>query len=194
MLTGHAVMDQKTQRSCVFETAAGFCAVAWSELGVTRFILPMATHAAVERTLERRSPGAGPGEPPPAVAEAIALATRYFSGEPSDFSAVALDLGDQDPFFAEVYRVLRGTGFGRTTTYGALAAAVGANREAARDVGQAMAQNPMPLLIPCHRVLAAGGKLGGFSAPGGAKTKARMLRMEGVEVAPREPAQRSFAF
>ena len=187
-------MDQNAQRSCVFETAAGFCAVAWSALGVTRFVLPTATSAAAERALRRRVPGVEPGEPPPAVAEAIALAKRYFCGEPSDFSAVPLDLRDQDPFFAAIYRVLRGTSFGRTTTYGALAATVGAAREAARDVGLAMARNPMPLIIPCHRVLAAGGKLGGFSAPGGAETKARMLRMEGVEIAPGGPAQRSFAF
>ena len=89
---------------------------------------------------------------------------------------------------------LRRVGWGKATTYGALAAAVGASREAARDVGQVMAKNPMPLLIPCHRVLAAGGKLGGFSAPGGAETKARMLRMEGVDLAPLAPAQRAFAF
>lgn len=187
-------MDPGTQRSCVFETAAGFCAIAWSEVGVTRFILPTATAAAADKSLKRRAPDAAPGAPPPAVAEAIALAKRYFAGEPSDFSAVPLDLRDENLFFAEIYRALRGTGFGRTTTYGALAAAVGATREAARDVGQAMAKNPMPLIIPCHRVLAAGGRLGGFSAPGGAQTKARMLKMEGVEVAPPAPAQRSFAF
>jgi methylated-DNA-[protein]-cysteine S-methyltransferase len=186
-------MDPGIQ-ACVFETAAGFCAIAWSDVGVTRFSLPTATAAGADKSLKRYAPEAERAEPPPAVAEAIALAQRYFAGEPSDFSAVPLDLHNEDPFFAAIYRALRLIGFGRTTTYGALAAAVGATREAARDVGQAMARNPMPLIIPCHRVLAAGGKLGGFSAPGGAKTKARMLKMEGVEVAPPAPAQRSFAF
>jgi methylated-DNA-[protein]-cysteine S-methyltransferase len=187
-------MSHSAQRSCVFETAAGFCAIAWSEGGVTRFILPATTAAAAERRLRRRAPDAEPGLPPPPVAEAIALATRYFSGEPSDFSGVPLDLGGEEPFFAEVYDALRRVGWGRTTTYGALAAAIGATREAARDVGEAMAKNPMPLLIPCHRVLAASGKLGGFSAPGGAATKARMLRLEGVDLDPPAPAQSSFAF
>ncbi len=85
-------------------------------------------------------------------------------------------------------------GWGETTTYGALARALGAGPEAARDVGQAMAHNPVPLIIPCHRVLAAGGKLGGFSAPGGAGTKRRMLEMEGVALAAEAPGQRAFAF
>jgi methylated-DNA-[protein]-cysteine S-methyltransferase len=185
-------MIETPQRSCVFDTASGFSAVAWSAFGATRFVLPASTATAAERSLKRRAPEAEPGPPPPEVAEAIALAKRYFSGEPTEFSAVALDLRDQDPFFAQIYDALRRIGWGRTTTYGALAAAVGAPREAARNVGQAMAKNPMPLLIPCHRVLAAGGRIGGFSAPGGAETKARMLRMEGV--APPEPAQRALAF
>ena len=181
------------ERSCVFETAAGFCAIAWSDAGVTRFILPSASAPAAGKRLARRAPEAEPGAPPPEVAMAIAEAQRYFAGEAADFSAVPLDLRDADPFFTQIYDALRRVGWGRTTTYGALAAAVGASREAARDVGQAMAKNPMPLLIPCHRVLAAGGRLGGFSAPGGAATKARMLRLEGVDFAPPEPAQGSLA-
>ncbi len=125
----------------------------------------------------------------------MARAKRYFAAEPTDLSRTPLDLRDQDPFFAQIYDALRQVPWGRTTTYGALAAAVGAPRESARDVGVAMAKNPMPLLIPCHRVLAAGGKLGGFSAPGGSQTKARMLRLEGVDLAPPSaPAQRAFAF
>ena len=168
--------------------------MAWSDFGVTRFILPTASTAAAERRLRRRAPEAEPGSPPPPIAETLPRAKRYFAGEPTDFCEIPLDLRDEDPFFAQIYDALRRVGWGQTTTYGALAAAVGASREAARDVGQAMAKNPMPLLIPCHRVLAAGGKLGGFSAPGGAETKARMLRMEGVDLAPVAPAQRAFAF
>jgi methylated-DNA-[protein]-cysteine S-methyltransferase len=187
-------MDQTTRHSCVFETAAGFCGIAWSDFGVTRFVLPRTNAAAAERSLRRRAPDAEPGAPPPGVAEAIARAVRYFSGEETDFSAVPLDLRDQEPFFEQIYDALRRVGWGRTTTYGALAAAIGASREAARDVGQAMAKNPTPLLIPCHRVLAAGGRLGGFSAPGGAETKVRMLRLEGVDLNAPPPAQRAFAF
>ncbi len=92
------------------------------------------------------------------------------------------------------YAALRRVGWGRTTTYGALAKEVGAGREAARDVGEAMARNPAPLIIPCHRVLAAGGKIGGFSAPGGSKTKIRMLELEGVRVAPPPALQPTFDF
>jgi methylated-DNA-[protein]-cysteine S-methyltransferase len=85
-------------------------------------------------------------------------------------------------------------GWGHTTTYGALAKEIGAGREGARDVGQAMAKNPVPLIIPCHRVLAAGGKIGGFSAPGGAAAKVRMLQLEGIRVAQPEAAQPSLPF
>src|SRR5207253_10705786 len=102
-----------------------------------------------------------------------------------------LDLSGQDEFFRRIYAVTRKVGWGKTTTYGALAKELGAGPEAARDVGQAMARNPVPLIIPCHRVLAAGGKVGGFSAPGGAATKIRMLELEGVHVAPLQSAQQS---
>ena len=104
------------------------------------------------------------------------------------------DLGEQEPFLARIYAAARQLRWGETTTYGGLAKALGAGPEAARDVGQAMAQNPVALIIPCHRVLAAGGKLGGFSAPGGAATKRRMLELEGVALAPEPPAQQAFGF
>ena len=94
--------------------------------------------------------------------------------------------------FDKIYTAARRLGWGETTTYGALAKQFGADWEIARDVGQAMAKNPIPLIIPCHRVLAAGGKIGGFSAPGGAATKAKMLEMEGVRLG--EPAQPSLGF
>ena len=170
----------------------GFCAIAWSDAGITRFQLPTRSAEAAERHLRRRVPAAEPAPPPPEVAAAVAAAQRYFAGEPADFSAVRLDLGEQDPFFARVYAAARALAWGETTTYGALARDLGAGPEAARDVGQAMARNPVPLLIPCHRVLAAGGKLGGFSAPGGASTKLRMLELEGVDLTPAD--QPSFAF
>jgi methylated-DNA-[protein]-cysteine S-methyltransferase len=178
----------------VFETAGGFCGIAWSSLGITRFQLPTKSAEATERLLLRRVPGAECGTPPPEVAEAVAAVQRYFSGEPTDFSSCRLDLGDQDAFFAKVYSAARQVAWGRTTTYGALAKELGAGPEAARDVGQAMARNPVALIIPCHRVLAAGGKIGGFSAPGGSTAKMRMLELEGVRLEPPPAAQRSFGF
>jgi methylated-DNA-[protein]-cysteine S-methyltransferase len=179
---------------CIFESAAGFCAIAWSELGVARFQLPTKSAESAERLLMRRAPEATPGEPPAAVSEIVEAARRYFDGEETDFSAVRLDIGDGEPLFKQIYAAARRVAWGRTTTYGALAKEIGAGPETARDVGTAMARNPVPLIIPCHRVLAAGGKVGGFSAPGGAATKLRMLELEGVLVAAPPPAQRSFAF
>jgi methylated-DNA-[protein]-cysteine S-methyltransferase len=187
-------MGQTVHRYLIFETAGGFCGIAWNDVGITRFQLPTGSAEATERILLRRIPGAEPGTPTPEVIEAIAAVKRYFAGEETDFSAVALDLGEQDAFFKEIYAAARLVGWGQTTTYGALAKALGAGPEAARDVGQAMAQNPVALIIPCHRVLAAGGKVGGFSAPGGAAAKIRMLELEGVDLVPPPPAQQSFGF
>jgi len=178
----------------IFETAAGFCGVAWNSVGITRFQLPTRSADAAERNLARRLPNAKPGAPTPEVVEAVAAAKRYFEGEETDFSGFKLDLGEQDAFFKEIYDAARRVGWGRTTTYGALAKELGAGPEAARDVGQAMAKNPVALIIPCHRVLAAGGKVGGFSAPGGSSAKIRMLELEGIHVGPARPAQRSLGF
>jgi len=178
----------------IFETASGFCGIAWTNVGITRFQLPSRNAATTERILRRRAFGAERGEPTPHVAEAVAAAKRYFDGEETDFSSFTVDLTDQDALFQEVYAAARQVGWGRTTTYGALAKQLGLGPEAARDVGQAMANNPVALIIPCHRVLAAGGKLGGFSAPGGSSTKARMLALEGIRVEPARSAQGSFGF
>ena len=179
-----------THHYLIFETAHGFCGIAWNDVGVTRFQLPTRNHVRTERALLRRVPGAKPGTPTPQVAEAIDAVKRYFEGEETDFSGVTLDLGVQEAFFRQIYAAALEVGWGRTTTYGALAKALGAGPEAARDVGQAMATNPVALIIPCHRVLAAGGKVGGFSAPGGATAKVRMLELEGVHLGP-PPAQGS---
>jgi methylated-DNA-[protein]-cysteine S-methyltransferase len=184
-------MARTVRHYLVFETASGFCGIAWSDVGITRFQLPTRSADATERNLRRRLPGAELGTPTPKVAEAVAAATRYFTGEKIDFSDVQLDLEGQNEFFKQIYAETRRIGWGHTTTYGTLAKELGAGPEAARDVGQAMAKNPVPLIIPCHRVLAAGGKVGGFSAPGGSAAKARMLELEGIRVGPPEPAQRS---
>jgi methylated-DNA-[protein]-cysteine S-methyltransferase len=167
----------------VFETPRGSCAVAWSEAGIARFRLPEAGAAATERALLRRLPEAVPAAPPPAIADVVAVAQRYFAGERVEFPEAPLDLGDADALSLRIYDVARRLRWGETTTYGALAKTLGDNWELARDVGQAMAKNPIPLIIPCHRVLAAGGKIGGFSAPGGSATKMKMLEMEGVRLA-----------
>jgi len=134
---------------------------------------------------------------------AYALVTTGFWGVWGAFTGLPANHGFPETMIYVVWALtmippalyaLRRVGWGRTTTYGALATEVGAGREAARDVGQAMARNPAPLIIPCHRVLAAGGKIGGFSAPGGSRTKLRMLELEGVRVQPPETVQRSFCF
>jgi methylated-DNA-[protein]-cysteine S-methyltransferase len=187
-------MGRTENHYLVFEVTGGFCGIAWNGVGITRFQLPAASAGAAERNLLRRLPGATPGTPTPEVAEAVAAARRYFAGEVTDFSGFTLDLGEQDAFFDQIYAAARRLGWGETTTYGALAKQLGAGPEAARDVGQAMAKNPVPLIIPCHRVLAAGGKIGGFSAPGGSSAKTRMLELEGVHLGSPQPVQESFAF
>ncbi|HEX3863219.1 MAG TPA: methylated-DNA--[protein]-cysteine S-methyltransferase [Stellaceae bacterium] len=186
-------MDQLSNNYLIFETANGFCAIAWNSVGITRFLLPTRNADAAERSVLRRLPGAQRGNPSPEIAEIVTAAKRYFEGENIDFSDVQLDLGGQEKFFKQVYAAVRRVGWGCTTTYGTVAKQLGAGPEAARDVGQAMAKNPVPLIIPCHRVLAAGGKVGGFSAPGGSAAKRRMLRLEGVQVAAPPPVQQSLA-
>lgn len=181
-----------TSRYLLFETAAGFCGIAWNDAGIVRFQLPGRNADTTRRLLLSRLSDAEPGEPTPEVARAVASAQRYFEGEETDFSGFALDLAGQDAFFRRIYEATRKVGWGRTTTYGTLAKELGAEPQAARDVGKAMAANPIPLIIPCHRVLAAGGKVGGFSAPGGAAAKLRMLELEGVRLEGKRPVQQSF--
>jgi methylated-DNA-[protein]-cysteine S-methyltransferase len=187
-------MGQAAHHYLIFETRGGFCGIAWNNVGITRFQLPAKSAEGAQRMLLRRALGAKPGAPTPEVAEAVAAVKRYFEGKETDFSRFKLDLGDQDAFFERIYAAARQVGWGRTTTYGALAKELGAGPEAARDVGQAMADNPVALIIPCHRVLAAGGKIGGFSAPGGSAAKTRMLELEGMKVQPPRPAQAAFEF
>ncbi|MEO9132567.1 MAG: methylated-DNA--[protein]-cysteine S-methyltransferase [Sphingomonas sp.] len=184
--------DQHCYR--LFETAHGIAAIAWRADGIVSFRLPAPSPNATELALLRQLPNAILDEPPPDVAATIAAAKRYFDGEKTDFSSVPLDLGAQNHFFAQVYETVRRLGWGQITTYGAVARELGAGPEAARDVGQAMASNPIPLIIPCHRVLAAGGKVGGFSAPGGSTSKLKMLAIEGVDLSPPETAQQGFGF
>jgi methylated-DNA-[protein]-cysteine S-methyltransferase len=187
-------MGQAAHHYLIFETRGAFCGIAWNNVGITRFQLPLKSAEGAQRMLLRRTPGAKPGAPTPEVAEAVAAAQHHFEGKETDFSRCKLDLGEQDPFFQRIYAAARQVRWGRTTTYGALAKELGAGPEAARDVGKAMANNPVALIIPCHRVLAAGGKVGGFSAPGGTGDQDPHARAGGVDVGPPPPAQQSFGF
>ncbi len=193
-----SAMADKDNRYHVFETAAGFAAIAWNSVGISAVRLPAAMRNEAERALLRRLADASPAVPTGRIAEVVEMMKRYFAGEYVTFDDLPVDLGEQEPFFARVYEAVRKLGWGETTTYGAVARTLGAGPEAARGVGQAMARNPIPLIIPCHRVTKAGGAVGGFSAPGGSIAKARMLALEGVpveEVASAKPsAQASFGF
>jgi methylated-DNA-[protein]-cysteine S-methyltransferase len=166
----------------LFETKLGTCGVAWSDAGLRALQLPEATREETRARLLERTPAAGARasarETPAAVARAIALVQRHLGGEPQDFKDVPLDLSGLTPFRAEVYRALQQVPAGSTTTYGGLARAVG-SAGAARAVGRAMATNPLPILVPCHRVLAADSGAGGFSAYGGLVTKEKILAAEG---------------
>ena len=124
-------MGQATQHYVIFETERGFCGIAWSTIGITRFQLPVASAEAAERLLLHRISGGEPGVPTPEVAEAAVAVKRYFEGEETDFSALTLDLRDQDAFFKQIYIAARQVGWGQTTTYGTLAKKLGAGPEAA---------------------------------------------------------------
>lgn len=160
-----------------FDSALGRCGIAWTDAGVARMQLPEADDARAVASLERR--GAVAAEPPPGIAGTIDDVARHFDGDLRDFSTVPLDLSGVAEFARRVYAAARRIPAGRTATYGEIAAAIGAPGEA-RAVGQALGANPIPLIVPCHRVVAASGGIGGFSAPGGALTKTRLLALEGV--------------
>jgi len=108
-------MTGRADHYLIFETAGGFCGIAWNSAGITRFQLPTKSAAATERILLRQMPSAKPGAPTPEVAEAVAAVRRYFEGEETDFSMFKLHLGEQDPFFERVYAAARRVGWGRTT-------------------------------------------------------------------------------
>jgi methylated-DNA-[protein]-cysteine S-methyltransferase len=158
-----------------FDTALGRCAIAWSPRGIRAVTLPGGPSARIRR----RAPGASERPPPPAIAAVVSALCALLRGESSDLAAAPLDFGGVAPFPRRVYEAARAIPRGATRTYGELASRLGAPGEA-RAVGEALARNPFPLIVPCHRVVAAGGRLGGFSAPGGAATKRRLLALEGA--------------
>ena len=144
--------------------------------------LPDDDPARTRSRLAARTGTRRPARPPDAIAAAIAAITGLLEGGRTDLSSIACDPGEIDPFFARVYEAARAIPAGETTTYGAIARTLG-DKHLAQAVGRALRRNPLPIIVPCHRVLGAGGRLTGFSAAGGVETKRRMLRAEGVWVA-----------
>jgi methylated-DNA-[protein]-cysteine S-methyltransferase len=161
----------------LFDTDIGPCGIAWGERGVIAVQLPEADAARTRARLQRRFSDARETPPPPEVQAAIEDIVALLSGEARDLSGVALDMERVEEFDRRVYEIARGIPAGVTLSYGEIATRLG-GRELARDVGQALGRNPFPIIVPCHRVLGAGGKAGGFSANGGVTTKLRLLTIE----------------
>lgn len=166
-------------RFCVVETAIGPVALLWTASGIAGLALPGDEPGAIRARFARIRPGAVERAPDGAARTAIAGVRGLLSGERVDLRALALDLDGVPAFDRRVYDVASEIPAGRTLTYGAVAGRLG-EPGAARAVGAALGRNPVPIIVPCHRVLAAGGRTGGFSAPGGATTKRRLLAIEGA--------------
>ena len=163
----------------LFSTAIGVCGLVWTEHGVRQVQLPEASEARTRARIAQRHPGAGESAPPPAIAAAISGIVALLGGAPADLGAVVLDMEGVPDFNRRVYEWARTIPPGRTRTYGELASALG-DAGAARAVGRALGENPFPIVVPCHRVLAAAGQPGGFSAHGGVATKRQLLVIEGA--------------
>jgi len=167
-------MDTMTDSILAFDTALGTCAVRWTEAGIASVRLPSLRTASLPR-LDERTPA------PAGVREAIAGIIAVLGGERRDLRSVRLDERGIDPLRRAVYAATRTIPAGSVATYGEIARKIGrSDPEAARAVGAALAGNPYPIVVPCHRVVGANGKLTGFSAPGGIATKRRLLELEGA--------------
>lgn len=167
------------ERFCLFETAIGTCGVVWNDRGLTAVLLPEGDRSRLRARIGKRRPDAAEAGPPREIAEATAAMAALLAGEPQDLRFVRLDIERAGEFERRVYEIARAIPPGQTLTYGEIASRLG-DPLAAQAVGQAMGRNPWPVVVPCHRVLASGGKVGGFSAPGGARTKLKMLEIEGA--------------
>jgi methylated-DNA-[protein]-cysteine S-methyltransferase len=168
------MMDTMPNGTVAFETELGTCAVRWTDAGIASVRLPSG------RTAELPRPD-GESAVPEDIRMAIAAIVEVLAGVPRDLRFIVLDQREIDVRRREVYAATRAVMPGTTTTYGEIARAIGrTDPEAARDVGAALARNPFPIVVPCHRVLGANGRLTGFSAPGGLATKRRMLELEGA--------------
>lgn len=161
----------------LFTTAIGTCAIAWGRRGIVWLQLPQKDEAGARSRAMRRFPEAMETLPPPGVDLAVRDIVSLLAGEPADLSRIGLDMSGVPEFNRRVYEVARTIPPGSTLTYGEVATRLG-DPTAARAVGQALGANPFPIVVPCHRVLAANGGTGGFSARGGVDTKMRMLSIE----------------
>jgi methylated-DNA-[protein]-cysteine S-methyltransferase len=168
-----------TTSFALFDTAIGACGIAWGAHGITHAWLPESAAGALRHRIARRLADAREEKPTADVRLAIDAIVALLAGEPMDLSAVPLDLEGVPEFHRRVYELARAIPPGQTLSYGEVASRLGDPTQA-RAVGQALGANPIPILIPCHRVLAANGKTGGFSAPGGVSTKLRILEIEGA--------------
>jgi methylated-DNA-[protein]-cysteine S-methyltransferase len=169
--------DSTDSGFALFETAIGRCGIVWSERGITGVQFPEGSEQATRNRLQRRFPNAREAAALPAVQHTIAEITALLAGERRDLSDAVLDCAAVPDFNRRVYDVARAIPPGSTLSYGEVAERLG-DRALAREVAQALGQNPFPIIVPCHRVMAAGGKTGGFSAPGGVRTKLRLLSIE----------------
>jgi methylated-DNA-[protein]-cysteine S-methyltransferase len=185
----HAAPIRAPVARALFSTSFGPVGLAWTPRGLAFIQLPErtpdATRARLAAAVAAHSPAEG-AEPPPWVADVMARLSSYLEGKAEDLSAIPLDMSAVPPFFCRVYEALRAVPRGQVRTYAELAAAAG-SPAATRAVGQAMAKNRWPVVVPCHRVVGSAGKPGGFSAPGGLDTKARLLALEGAPLILGEP-------
>jgi methylated-DNA-[protein]-cysteine S-methyltransferase len=167
---------------CLFETPIGECAIAWSGDAVTRMLLPEDDPSKTKPRMQRQLPDAAEAPPPPWVRAVIVRVQHLLEGRSADDLAdVPLDMSSVPQFNQRVYAITRAIGPGRTSSYGEVAAQLG-DPGAARAVGQALGHNPFAPIVPCHRVLAAGKRSGGFSAGGGVATKLKMLETEKAQL------------
>ena len=164
----------------IFDTAIGPCGIVWNARGLTGVQLPKKDQAATRARVQQRYPSAIEAPPSPPVQEAIDGIVALLRGEPRDLTGIAIDNTRTPDFNAKVYDITRQVPPGKTITYGEIAAKLG-DKLLARDVGQALGENPCPIVMPCHRVLASNGKPGGFSAAGGVVTKLKLLSIEGAQ-------------
>ena len=166
-----------------FPTRFGTCGIAWNETGLTGFQLPDENEALAEQHLAAKSRSLLATEPPPDwVQRIIARVQEHFEGKLQDFAGTVLDWSRVTDFQQAVYLQAQEIKPGYKKSYGEIAKLLALGNEAARAVGVALATNPWPLIVPCHRVVSAGDKMTGFSASGGVRTKTRLLALEGAEL------------
>lgn len=167
----------------LFPTAFGPCGIAWGDAGITGFQLPDAGEAPTEARLAARDAGGGPCAQAPAwVAEAVRRVQQHLEGNLQDFCDLPIDWSRATEFQKAVFQRAQAIRPGFKAAYGDISRALALGPEGARAVGAALASNPWPLLVPCHRVVSADDRMTGFSAPGGVRTKTRLLVLEGAEL------------